>query len=386
MSDTWLDDRLDGPAWKLIVTGATLRFVWRIPLIVGTLLTVVNQTGSLLDGRYTMAAVAVAANYATPYVVSSLGFLTFQRIKVNREPTEPTNEPSAVTEPEATAPEEPSLISDAAPAPEPEPEPAAPFEWIVNSNALGVAFLPRKDQFRISFLSRHAVRRLADGTLVGQSADELLGQEATTLADVRELQLATLQDPGNYPTTATAEIGERHIEFAISSVMSDGDEYLGAMLTFKDVSELKRLERENAEFQSQVSLHTSDARVEADKTEALAQGLNGAVSTVKGNGREIAELLGHLEGLNGQTRMLSLNASIEASRAGMAGNAFRVIADEVGDLAQRTQNIGGEVRGILDTIDGDSDHAYECAVSLSESVAALVTAQRALDEEVQSRI
>lgn len=49
-------DMAAAPAWRLIVTGATLRYVWRIPLLVGTLLTLVNQ-GTRLTGGFDAAVI-----------------------------------------------------------------------------------------------------------------------------------------------------------------------------------------------------------------------------------------------------------------------------------------------------------------------------------------
>ncbi len=74
-------DLAAAPAWRLIITGATLRFVWRIPLLVGTLLTVVNQGARLASGLEAMIMLPVVFNYLTPYVVSSLGFLAAQRVE-----------------------------------------------------------------------------------------------------------------------------------------------------------------------------------------------------------------------------------------------------------------------------------------------------------------
>ncbi len=76
-------DLATAPAWRLIITGATLRFVWRIPLLVGTLLTLVNQGARMAGGLEPMIMVPVVFNYLTPYVVSSLGFLAAQRVGAN---------------------------------------------------------------------------------------------------------------------------------------------------------------------------------------------------------------------------------------------------------------------------------------------------------------
>ena len=261
----------------------------------------------------------------------------------------------------------------------------SPFEWIVNSNALGVAFVSKESGFRVAFLSRHAVRRLADRSLLGFSAEELLDEPARTLADVVELGDSWLADPGNYPAVVRAEINGRHLELAISPVTGDEDQYLGVMVTFKDVTvDIERLEASNR-FKDLMADHASNGRSEADQTEAVAAGLSTAVSTVQGHGAQIAQLVEQLTTINNQTRMLSLNASIESVRAGDAGRAFRIIADEVGELALRTQSVTSEVERILKTIDIDSRNAADCTSKVVDSVASLIATQRAMDQEVQAQ-
>jgi methyl-accepting chemotaxis protein len=53
--------------------------------------------------------------------------------------------------------------------------------------------------------------------------------------------------------------------------------------------------------------------------------------------RKIAKEIDVIEGISTQTRMLSLNATIEASKAQEYGKGFAVVASEVRELARRTQ-------------------------------------------------
>ena len=69
-----------GEAVLIICRGRTLPSVWRIALVVGTLLTAVNQGAVLLSGQVGAVTLArVVANYVIPYTVSSLGLLRAYR-------------------------------------------------------------------------------------------------------------------------------------------------------------------------------------------------------------------------------------------------------------------------------------------------------------------
>lgn len=76
---------------------------------------------------------------------------------------------------------------------------------------------------------------------------------------------------------------------------------------------------------------------------AKVEGLNEAASSV-------IRVLEVMKAIAQQTNILSLNASIEASRAGAAGQGFLVVATEIRRLADQSKDAIGEVAGIADRI------------------------------------
>ena len=64
--------------------------------------------------------------------------------------------------------------------------------------------------------------------------------------------------------------------------------------------------------------------------------LSSAMDDISTNAQQITKIAKDIEDIAFQTNILSLNASVEAARAGAAGKGFAVVADEVKQLAAKS--------------------------------------------------
>lgn len=103
---------------------------------------------------------------------------------------------------------------------------------------------------------------------------------------------------------------------------------------------------------------------EVKKTQLSINGLSDkiievsdVISNLSEDSKQIESVLEVIRGVAEQTNLLALNAAIEAARAGEQGRGFSVVADEVRNLAQRTQDSTLTIQSIIEKIQNNAGKA-----------------------------
>jgi len=171
---------------------------------------------------------------------------------------------------------------------------------------------------------------------VKQSTIQLVST-ATRITSTAKAQESTIQDFG----TSTAEIAT-----AVNQISSTSRELYNTMSGISDASSETASKAEAGRHQLEEMGLTMRNLSEA------TQSISGKLAIISEKAQNIDKVVTAISKVSEQTNLLSLNAAIEAEKAGEYGLGFAVVAREIRRLANQTAQATVDIRGIVGEMQG----------------------------------
>jgi methyl-accepting chemotaxis protein len=195
----------------------------------------------------------------------------------------------------------------------------------------------------------HQMTRMAQGDLsarpMGLGGDEVadtLQAMTTSLARLSDLLASMRQGVGSI-TQASVQIAAGNGDLSARSRRSaEGLDQLVAAVT-RYTEQLQTCSRSVEDVVTTVQT----LRLASVRNLRQVQRLQERMTSLRGNSREIGEIVNLIDNIAFRTNILALNASVEASKAGDAGRGFAVVAQEVRALATRSADSARRVSDIV---------------------------------------
>ncbi|WDH52065.1 methyl-accepting chemotaxis protein [Pseudomonas chlororaphis] len=183
------------------------------------------------------------------------------------------------------------------------------------------------------------------------------------------------------------EVALRVVSASNSSMLNSDEQASRTNSVAAAINQLGAAAQEIARNAAQASQQASDARNLAEDGQQVVDrsilamnqlsdmisASSSNIETLNSKTVNIGQILEVITSISQQTNLLALNAAIEAARAGEAGRGFAVVADEVRNLAHRTQESAQQVQTMIE----------ELQVGARESVSTMSNSQRHSQDSVE---
>lgn len=154
-------------------------------------------------------------------------------------------------------------------------------------------------------------------------------------------------------TNAVYQIGHGISEQAGDSqnCLSEMDGLSGKIAAVNEnLVEIERLMEDMKRLISRGIQTMEELTKQSDATNHITKYVVDNITVLEQKTKSIGEIIQVINEISDQTNLLSINASIEAARAGDAGKGFAVVASEIRNLASKAMNSAEEIRQMIDMI------------------------------------
>ncbi len=183
-------------------------------------------------------------------------------------------------------------------------------------------------------------------------------QEETIVYSITDM-LATVTSDLLQVTTELAS-GAAEMAAGVNQTTATGEEVQRtAALSHQKAQDVAAAAQHAAQVAQAGKQATEDTTKEMQRIRDQMRSITESTVQLSEQGQTVREIIDTVNDLAEQSNVLAINAAIEAQKAGVHGNGFVIVAQEVRSLAQQSKDATAQVREILNDIENATSSAVQ---------------------------
>lgn len=237
----------------------------------------------------------------------------------------------------------------------------------------------RKDEFKI--LEKSLSNMISNMQQLVKEVAEVSNRVNISAEDLSNTSSLVLESSKNI------SIAVNEVAIGASKQVLDTDVCLKQMSTLSDMvnkvydetNEMDGLFENTRETVSDGLTIVNNLNDKAKATSQITQEISLGMKNLEEKSRSIENIVNAINEISEQTNLLSLNASIEAARAGDSGRGFAVVAGEIRNLATKSMESASQIQEIINSIQRQTN---DTAKTTQKAEQIVLTQEKALQDTI----